>query len=93
MSVSFEVTDGKFSNITLDGKPVKQSFYNKLERAYQAPWFGIFEAGKYSNFVSRVEVELNTLEATIFMWCMNWYLRYERAGQPQPGSRFSNLTK
>lgn len=85
MSVSFEIIDGKFANITLNGKPVKQSFYNKLERAYTAWWFRIYEAGKYPNFVTGAEVELNTLEATIYMWCMNWYAQYERAAQPPLG--------
>ena len=77
--ITYDLIDGKFSNVKVDGKPVQKSYANALEYAQT----GIVGKMKTVNpMCKRIwytcdgavvrGIELNALQASIYNWVMRW---------------------
>lgn len=72
----------------------KKSYLNAYDKAKTTSYFVEVSEGKYiaRNPFTRVEVELNALEYTIYRFCMMWYARYERGMDTEcPVSTYDNM--
>ena len=72
----------------------KKSYLNAYDKAKTTSYFVEVPEGKYiaRNPFTRVEVELNALEYTIYRFCMMWYARYERGLSTEtPVQTFDNM--
>jgi hypothetical protein len=69
----------KITDISVNGKPVKRGSMRGFKKAQNTSyWLFIGNDVIARNPFSGVEVALNSLEATIYGWCVDWYSRYER---------------
>lgn len=65
--------------IRVNGKAVKAGFVRGWRKAEKTSYWQKFsQGGIATNPFSGVEVALNSLEMTIYSFCLNWYKRYER---------------
>lgn len=76
---------GKVTNILVDGKPVKPYCMRGFRKAQTKSYFTLYDEDcTAQNPLSGVTVRLNGLEATLYVFCMRWYLRYERGLEKTP---------
>lgn len=76
----------------------KKSYLNAFEKASKTSYFkdyrNLVPSGPFyaTNRFSEVTVELNALEATIYEFCMQWYIRYEYGDNTEtPVSVYDNM--
>lgn len=72
------ITDGKITDLRIDGKKAKAGFMRGLRKAQETSYWSIPQGESYQaqNQFSGVTVELDKIEAAVYNWCMNWYSRY-----------------
>ena len=73
---------------------IMKSYLNAYDKAKTTSYFVEVPEGKYiaRNPFTRVEVELNALEYTIYRFCNMWYARYERnLSTETPVQTFDNM--
>jgi hypothetical protein len=69
---------GKIVDIKVNGKPVKRSYMRGFKKAQEKPYFRLIETPRtFANPYSGVECLLSPLEATVYNFCISWYMRYE----------------
>ena len=69
---------GKITNIFVDGKPVKRCSMRGFRKAQETTYFRLYDKDCLAtNQFSGVTVCLNGLEATIYAFCMKWYMRFD----------------
>lgn len=70
---------GKVTNILVGGKPVKPYCMRGFRKAQVKPYFRLYnEDCMAQNPLSGRSIKLNGLEATLYDFCMRWYMRFER---------------
>ena len=70
-------TDGKITDILVNGKQVKRGSMRGFKKAQDCSYFRIIDTPTiFINPWSGVEVLLNPLESTIYNFCDQWYKRY-----------------
>jgi hypothetical protein len=86
-TTSETIVDGKILALHANGKPVEKSYMRGLDKAQATRYWKLFKySGTATNPYTRVEVELNPLEFSLYTWLMNWYTRYERGGVELAGA-------
>jgi len=70
-------TDGKITDILVNGKQVKRGSMRGFKKAQDCSYFRIIDTPTiFINPWSGVEVLLNPLESTIYNFCDQWYKHY-----------------
>jgi hypothetical protein len=79
--------------INIDKKPVKPMYMRGIRKAQTTTyWREITKTSIGTNSLTGAEVELNPLEATIYLFCMQWYNRYENQRNPEvPVQTFDDM--
>jgi hypothetical protein len=97
MSKNVEYTldeNGKIATLTINGKPAKAGFMRGLRKAQTAPYWKLYTGTDTifaENPFSGVNVPLTPFEASIYMFCTNWYHRYERGDMSLPIQTFDDV--
>ncbi len=69
---------GKVTNIIVNNRPVKRGSMRGFRKAQEKSYFKLFDHDCLAtNPFSGSEVCLNGLEATIYNFCIKWYMNYE----------------
>lgn len=70
--------NGKIINVMVDGKYVKPMYMRGMTKAQKTSyWHEYTEPGNGTNAWTHVAIPLDALEKSIFMFCIEWYARYE----------------
>lgn len=95
MANKIEVTklDGKFTKVTVNGKPVQKSQVNALNVAQETDFWHEYPEGEYTgvNIMSGCTVPLTAFEKTVYHWITAWYMRYSSGVMPTAVLHFDNM--
>jgi|WetSurMetagenome_2_1015567.scaffolds.fasta_scaffold68019_1 hypothetical protein len=92
MSVTFEVVNGRFANVKVNGKPVRKPIENLLNKAEDLRMPSVTEGNQMGvNPFSGVSVELNPLEFYVYDWCLWWYRLYNVGRNPCPVQTYDRM--
>jgi hypothetical protein len=92
VEVEVDELTGKITGMTIEGKPAKPMYMRGIKKAQETPYWTLLDHDVVAtNQFSGVTRALNGLEGSVYLFCMNWYARFEKGVMDVPVQTFDDM--